>query len=134
MIPLNSLDRHDRALTVSEFAVPRLYDLSRSSAILSSADWAIVCRIDGHATVGELARQNGIALHDAIRTVALLVQNGVCAIGAEAPPGYGDRWPPAGVMPPLPRRARERARAARSPGARPDLRLLQQVLNGLKSL
>jgi hypothetical protein len=133
VILLSSPDRHDRALAASEFAVPRLCDLSRSSAILSSADWAIACRIDGRATVGELARQSGIGLHDAVQRVTRLVRSGVCAIGAEAAPGHGDRWQPADVMAPLPRRVREVPRAVR-PHTRPDLGLLQQVLDGLRAL
>jgi hypothetical protein len=131
VILLSSLDRHDRALTASEFAVPRLCDLSRSSTVLSSADWAIACRIDGHATVGELARQSGIALHDAMQGVTRLVRNGVCTIGAETVPGHGDRRPSADA--PLPRRVREAARVAR-PHERPELGLLQQVLDGLRAL
>lgn len=62
-----------------------------------------------------------------------LVRTGACLVGAETA-ADGDGWPPAEAMPLLPRRARETARAARPAVARPDLGLLQQVLNALKSL
>ena len=51
----------------------------------------------------------------------------------DLPLAASDRRPAADALPLLPRRARETVQVAR-PAARPDLGLLQKVLNGLKSL
>jgi hypothetical protein len=51
----------------------------------------------------------------------------------DLPLAASDRRPAADALPLLPRRARETVPVAR-PAARPDLGLLQKVLNGLKSL
>jgi len=130
----------------SEFAVPRLCDLNRPSAVLSGADWALACEIDGLATVREVAGRSGIALDDATERVTRLIRAGLCTI-PEAAADPGDRQqqrqqrqqrqqPPSAAAAPLPRRVRETGRAA--PGTPPgqvrlDTRLLQQILDGLNA-
>ena len=52
----------------------------------------------------------------------------------DLPLAASDYRPSADALPLLPRRARETAQAVRPTAARPDLGLLQQVLNGLKAL
>ena len=129
-------------MIASEFAVPRLCDLNRPSAVLSGADWALACEIDGLATVREVAGRSGIALDDAIERVTRLIRAGLCMI-PEAAADPGDRQqqqqrqqPPSAAAAPLPRRVRETGRAA--PGTPPgqvrlDTRLLQQILDGLNA-
>ena len=51
----------------------------------------------------------------------------------DLPLAASDRRPAADALSLLPRRARETVQVAR-PAARPDLGLLQKVLNGLKAL
>lgn len=51
----------------------------------------------------------------------------------DLPLAASDRRPGGDALPLLPRRTRETVQVAR-PAARPDLGLLQKVLNGLKSL
>jgi len=100
-----------------------LCDLNRTSVVRGRAEWAIAAQIDGRATVGELAGRSGLGLHDALEGVTWLLRSGLCTIGAGRP-----------VLP-LPRRVRDSGRpAVELLGARPDPRLLQQVLEGLKSL
>ncbi len=134
MIPLDSRGRPGQALAASEFAVPRLCDLNRPSAVISAAEWAVACEIDGLAMVREVAGRSGTALDDAIERVTRLAQAGLCAISDVAAAGPGDRQPPPGS--PLPRRSREtpRAVAGAPPRARLDAGLLQQILDGLNAL
>ena len=127
-------------MIASEFAVPRLCDLNRPSAVLSGADWALACEIDGLATVREVAGRSGIALDDAIERVTRLIRAGLCTIPeAAADPGdrqRQQRQQPSAAAASLPRRVRETGRAA--PGTPPgqvrlDTRLLQQILDGLNA-
>jgi hypothetical protein len=134
VILLDSSGRHGGALSVSEFAVPRLCDLDRPSAVLSAAEWAIACEIDGLATLREVAGRSGIALDDAMERVTRLVQAGLCTMPAVAPAGLGDRQPSTAAASPLPRRLRETGRAAPAPPVRLDTGLLQQILDGLNGL
>jgi hypothetical protein len=133
--PLGGAAKRGEVTTLrDEFAVPRLCNLRRSSAVLGRAEWALACRIDGRATVGELARQSGVALPDAIAGVTRLVTAGLCTLGTGAAPGHDDQPAAADVALPLPRRPREVGRVSAAAGTPVDFRLLQQVLNGLKSL
>jgi hypothetical protein len=134
VISLDSAGRHGQVLIASEFAVPRLCDLTRPSAVISAAEWAIACEIDGLATVREVAGRSGTALDDAMERVTWLVQAGLCAISGEAAAGLGAPQPSPGA--PLPRRARETPGAAAGalPRARLDSGLLQQILDGIKAL
>jgi hypothetical protein len=114
--------------------VPRLCDLNRPSAVISAAEWAVACEIDGLATVREVAGRSGTAVDDAIERVTRLVQAGLCTISDEAAAGLRDHEPPAGA--PLPRRVRETPVAPPEalPRARLDGGLLQQILDGLNAL
>jgi hypothetical protein len=77
----------------------QLCDLSRPSAVLSRAQWAIACTIGRGLSAQDLAWQCGLALYEAIEGVGDLIRAGMCAISpAEAavssaePDGQLARW------------------------------------------
>jgi uncharacterized protein DUF4388 len=57
----------------------QLCDLAGPAAVLTRAQWAVACAIDGTRSVQDLAWQCGLALYDVIERVGGLVQAGVCA-------------------------------------------------------
>jgi len=62
----------------------QLCDLARPAAVLTRAQWAVACAIDGTRSVQDLAWQCGLALYDVIERVGALVQAGVCVPGSGA--------------------------------------------------
>jgi hypothetical protein len=74
------LTRHD----IPVAARPRLSDLDRPGAVVTRKQWALARRIDGVASVQDLAWDNGFALHDTIEWVAELADRGLCTVPAPA--------------------------------------------------
>ena len=70
------LARHDIPLE----ARPQLSDLRHHGTIVKREQWAVACKINGVATVRELAWRNGFALHDTIEWVGELVEAGLCTL------------------------------------------------------
>ena len=134
VIPVSSPVRRGQTRFVSEFDIPRLCDLDRSSVVLGRAEWAIACQMDGKASVGRLAGSSGIRVRDAVERVTRLVQSGLCTIDAAAIPDQGSQPPLDDVAVSLPRRMREVPRGVRPPLTRPDIGLLKRIRDGLSSL
>ena len=93
----------------------RLHDLGRSSAVVSRAQWALACAIDGAASAQDLAWRCGLALYEAIENLGELIAAGLCrpdSAEAPAPPAgplaewFGPVLPSAPPSAALPRRAR----------------------------
>ena len=84
----------------------RLHDLGRPAAVLSRAQWALACMIDGAASAQDLAWRCGLALYEAIENIGTLVAAGLCLPEEAEVAGPLAQWfepvpPPAN----LPRRA-----------------------------
>jgi hypothetical protein len=145
------LTRHDVPLE----ARPRLSDLDRAGAVVTREQWALADKIDGIASVQDLAWDNGFALHDTIEWVAGLVDGGLCTVSAPAQvTGTAPESPgsAADLASPLPRRSRgatlprprrrpgragrpqEPEQAAPTPAIPVGLDVLRDLLDGLKRL
>jgi hypothetical protein len=75
--------------TLPSQARPRLADLRQAWALVSREQWLLAAKIDGVATIGDLAWQNGLALHDTLEWVGELVSADLCALlspAVAAPP------------------------------------------------
>ena len=148
------LTRHD----IPVAARPRLSDLDRGAAVVTREQWALARKIDGVASVQDLAWDNGFALHDTIEWVAELAERGLCTVGAPAlvggaaPESQQSPGSAADLASTLPRRSRgatlirpkrktDRADAARkpekitpTPAVPVGLDVLHELLDGLRRL
>lgn len=145
-------------------ARPRLSDLDGPGAVVTREQWALVRKIDGVASVQDLARDNGFALHDTIEWVAELAERGLCTVSAPAqvsdaaPESPGPPESPespgsaADLASPLPRRSRgatlirpKRKSDRAGPAHKPEkitptpaipvgLDVLHELLDGLRRL
>ena len=145
------LTRHGIAVA----ARPRLSDLDRGSAVVTRDQWALARKIDGVASVQDLAWDNGFALHDTIEWVAELAERGLCTVGAPAQVGGPSGETPGSVADlasTLPRRSRgatlirpKRKTGKADPAHKPEkitptpvvpvgLDVLHELLEGLRRL
>lgn len=95
-------------------ARPTLSDLDRRWAVVTREQWVLARKIDGVASVQDLAWDNGFALHDTIEWVAELVDGGLCTVRGGA---AGSSPQASTVRPP----ARASGAAPESPGSAADL-------------
>lgn len=136
-------------------ARPRLSDLDRGAAVVTREQWALARKIDGVASVQDLAWDNGFALHDTIEWVAELAERGLCTVGAPARAGGAapqSPGPGADLASTLPRRSRgatlirpKRKTDRADPARKPEkitptpvvpvgLDVLNELLDGLRRL
>lgn len=125
---------------------PRLSGAGRPDWLVHRDQRAIVGRIDGRTTVGELAWRGGFALHETMESVGRLVHAGLCTVTVPdaAPVGSAPvPVPPAarGIVP-EPARASLPQRSHPGDGGLPpltratrmDFALLQRVRQGLQQM
>ncbi|MFF3667826.1 DUF4388 domain-containing protein [Microtetraspora malaysiensis] len=76
---------------------PKASDLRGPLGIVEREQWMVACRIDGVATLRELAWRNGFALYDTVASVSGLVRAGLCTLLApeEAVPPQREEVRPA---------------------------------------
>jgi hypothetical protein len=74
---------------VAPEARPGLTDLRHAWAVVSWEQWLLAGKIDGAATIWDLAWQNGLALHDTIEWVGEMVGEGLCTLLGRA----DSAWP-----------------------------------------
>lgn len=134
-----------------------LRDLADRRAVLTRAQWAVACHINGALTCWDLAWRCGLALSDTFEAVGALARAGLCAPGAEygAAPVRAARptdtgaavqpiRPPATPIPELPAPPAsltgdrdvdgDVAKGAGGQAAAPPLESLRRVLDGLRRL